>query len=76
MARIKVERVKVGDVIGTPGDRKVRTIWGRVDKIERRLDIISFCSTEWATESSKKYGDGYGCYTARRGETIQIKAKK
>jgi hypothetical protein len=76
MAKIKVDKIKVGDVIGTPGDRKVRTVWGRVDKIERESDMITFCSKDWATESQKKYGSGMGCYFAMRGESLQIKPKK
>lgn len=76
MAKIKVEKVKVGDTIGVPGDRKVRTLWGRVDKIERKDGLVIFCASEWATESQRKYGDGMGCYISRRGESVSIKKAK
>jgi hypothetical protein len=73
ISKIKVERIKVGDTIGTPGDRKVRTLWGRVDKIEKTDGLVILCSREWATESNRKYGDGFGCYTARNGESLKVK---
>jgi len=71
--KIDVTKIRVGDLIGTPGDRKVRTVWGRVARIEKSKTIITFCSPDWATESSRKYGSGEGCYTARRGEKLSVK---
>lgn len=76
MAKVKVTKIKVGDCVGTPGDRKVRTVWGRVDKIRRDPPIINFASRDWASPSAKQYGDGFGYYTARATESLQVNDKK
>ncbi len=73
MTKIKVDKIKVGDTICTPGDRKVRWVCGKVSKVEREDGLVILSSPDWATESSRKYGSGVGVYTARSGETLRLK---
>ena len=75
MPKIAVDKVKVGDLIGTPGDKKVRTVWGCVSKIERDGNFITFESPDWASESAKKYkgAAATGVYFARKGEKVDVK---
>lgn len=70
----RVESVKVGELIGTPGDRKVRTHWGCVDRIERDGALIRFYSRDWVSENDrKKYGATEGSYRALKGETVLVR---
>jgi hypothetical protein len=75
MPKVKVEKIKVGDYVCTPGDRKTRWVCGEVHKIELDDGAISLGSRDWATESSKKYGSGIGYYTALPGESLMVKPK-
>ena len=76
MPKVKVTKIKVGDCVGTPGDHKVRTVWGRVDKVKHDGSLVLIASRDWATESSKKYGDGFGHYTARASESLLVSDTK
>lgn len=76
MAKVRVEKIKVGDCVGTPGDRKVRTVWGRVTQIEHDAPLVIFHSPDWVSESAKRYGRTTGSYTARRGESLQVSATR
>lgn len=78
MATVKtpVEKIKVGDNVCTPGDRSGQFVCGIVHKIEKDGPLVIFKSRDWATESSKKYGDGFGYYMARKGEKLGVRGER
>lgn len=70
----KVEAIKKGMIVGFPGDKKVRTQWATVDRVEKGKNTITFHSRDLASEFAKKMDpDATGVYFARKGESLKVK---
>lgn len=69
--KVLASTVREGNLVRTPFDRK----WGTISKIEKsdEGDTLTFFSPDWATESSKRYGDGQGVCFMKTDEYVEVK---
>jgi hypothetical protein len=75
MARVKATKIKVGDCVGLPAER--RTQWITVDRIKRPLrGITRFESRDLRSPSMIKYGVTHGSYIARDTEAYPVSPNK